>query len=118
MFINQFAQAGWTGLLVTGLNLIPVGQFDGGRVAQVLFGQTVLKQIFWPIIISMLVMGALLSTPTWFVWAALLYFFGQRHDQPLDEVTELDETRRRWAIFTMILFLLVFTPIPLQEITP
>lgn len=118
VFINQFAWAGWTGLLVTGLNLIPVGQLDGGRVAQVLFGEGVLRQLYWPIIISMLVMGALLMTPTWFVWAGLLYFFGNRYDEPLDEVTTLDSKRRALAIFTMVLFLLVFTPIPLQTITP
>ncbi len=114
--LNQVAWAGWVGLLVTALNLSPVGQFDGGRVAQVLVGTRVLKQLFWPILLAMIALGFLAATPTWFVWAALLFFFGNRQEQPLDEITTLDPTRRALAIFTMVLFFLLFVPIPLQQI--
>lgn len=113
--LNQVAWAGWVGLLVTALNLIPVGQMDGGRVAQVLFGTKFLKQIFWPIIIAMLALGLLSATPTWYVWAAMLYFFGRRYEQPLDEISTLDSRRRALAIFTIIMFFLLFVPIPLQQ---
>ncbi|MDJ0755554.1 MAG: site-2 protease family protein [Ardenticatenaceae bacterium] len=116
--LSQVAWAGWTGFLVTGLNLLPVGQLDGGRVSQVLFGQSFLKQIYWPILIAMIALGFFAGTATWFVWAALLYFFGNRYETPLDETLPLDGRRRALAILTMVIFVLVFVPVPLTIVNP
>jgi membrane-associated protease RseP (regulator of RpoE activity) len=115
--LNDIAWAGWVGLLVTGLNLIPMGQLDGGHTAYVLFGQRA-KQFFWPILIGLLGLALLTNTTTWLVWIVLLYFLGRTHAEPLDDVTDLDPRRRAVAVFTLILFLLVFVPIPLQVIPP
>lgn len=116
--LSQVAWAGWTGFLVTGLNLLPVGQLDGGRVTQVLFGQEVLRQLYWPILLALVALGLFSGTSMWFIWVALLYFFGRRYETPLDETLPLDEKRRWLAILTMIIFLLVFVPVPLTIITP
>ena len=118
VFLNQFAWAGWTGLLVTGLNLIPSGQLDGGRVLQVLVGEDFLRQTHLPIIFSLILLGAVFATPMWFIWAGMLYFFGDRYDRPLDQITKIDPTRRALAIFTMVIFFFVFMPIPLQTVFP
>ena len=118
VFLNQFAWAGWTGLLVTGLNLIPAGQLDGGRVLQVLLGEDFLRQTHQPIILALIFMGAVFSTPIWYVWAGMLFFFGNQYDEPLDQVTKIDPARKALAIFVMVIFFLVFIPIPLQTITP
>lgn len=115
--LNQIAWAGWVGLLVTSLNLIPVGQLDGGHITYVLFGQKA-KQFFWPVIISLGVLALLTQTLTWVIWIVLLYFLGRVHAEPLDDVTELDPRRRMIAIFTFVLFFLLFVPIPLQFIIP
>ena len=115
--LNQMAWAAWVGLLVTSLNLIPLGQLDGGHVASVLFGEKA-KQLFWPVIISMVALVALTQTTTWVLWIFILFFLGRTYAQPLDQVTELDPRRRLIAIVTLALFVLVFVPVPLQFVTP
>lgn len=120
VFLNQVAWAGWVGLLVTGLNLIPVGQLDGGHIAYVLFGKRA-RMLFGPVIIAL---GAIslysyfqgAPASTWLIWIVLLFLLGRHYAQPLDDVTPLDPTRRAIAIFTLILFFLVFVPIPLMQV--
>lgn len=122
VFLNQVAWAGWVGLLVTGLNLIPVGQLDGGHIAYVLFGKRA-RMLFGPVIIAL---GAIslysyfqgAPASTWLIWIVLLFVLGRHYAQPLDDVTPLDPTRRAIAIFTLILFFLVFVPIPLMQVLP
>lgn len=115
--LNQFAWAGWVGLLVTGLNLIPVGQLDGGHVAYVLFGKKA-RQLFWPVVLSLILLVIITGTFMWVIWVLLLTFFGRVHAEPLDDVTPLDSRRRLIAIFTLALFILVFIPIPFQIVLP
>lgn len=110
VMLNDVAWAGWAGLLVTALNLIPAGQLDGGHLSYVLFGQRVRK--FRPVILgSLLILGIFWSG--WWLWAAMILFLGQHHAEPLDQITPLDANRRAIAIFGLIVFLLVFIPVPL-----
>ncbi|HSM58769.1 MAG TPA: site-2 protease family protein [Candidatus Sulfomarinibacteraceae bacterium] len=115
--LNQVAWAGWVGLFVTGLNLIPVGQLDGGHVSYVLFGKSA-RRFFWPAIGMLVGLALFTGTSTWWLWVLLLFFFGRAYAQPLDDVTPLDPRRRLVAIFTLLLFFLVFVPMPLQIVTP
>lgn len=115
--LNQVAWAAWVGLLVTSLNLIPLGQLDGGHVASVLFGDKA-KQLFWPIILSLAALVILTQTTTWILWIFILFFLGRTYAEPLDQVTELDPRRRLIAILTLALFFLVFVPVPLQFVAP
>lgn len=115
--LNQVAWAGWVGLLVTSLNLIPVGQLDGGHVSYVLFGKYA-KYFFWPVIVILGALVILTGTLTWVLWIGLLLLFGRRYAVPLDDVTPLDPRRRTLAIITMLLFFLVFIPLPLQIVNP
>ncbi len=113
--LNQVAWAGWVGLFVTGLNLIPVGQLDGGHIAYVLFGRRA-RQLFWPAVGVLVLLGVVTGTSAWWLWIVLLFFFGRYYAQPLDDVTRLDPRRRALAWFTLLLFLVVFVPVPLQII--
>jgi membrane-associated protease RseP (regulator of RpoE activity) len=106
------AWAGWAGLLVTALNLIPVGQLDGGHTLYVLFGEKA-RRVFPVIVIGLGLLG--LVWAGWWLWVMLIFFFGQRHAEPLDQITKLDSRRRAVAIFVLILFFLLFTPIPLTQ---
>ena len=115
VFLGALAWAGWTGLFITGLNLLPVGQLDGGHVSFVLFGSRA-RYFFWPVIIGLVAISILSFTFTWFLWVALLFVFGRRYAEPLDGITELDPKRKALAIFTFLLFFLVFVPNPLQPI--
>lgn len=111
--LNMVAWAGWVGLLVTALNLIPVSPLDGGRVLQVIQGEEFMRAIYWPILAGLVAMGVILQANVWLVWAIMLYMFGNRYETPLDTVTPLDERRKFLAWFTFVLFLLLFVPAPL-----
>ena len=112
VMIHSVALAGWAGLLVTALNLLPVGQLDGGHIMYSLLGQR--ARIFtWPIIVLLVVMGLFLW-PGWFLWAGLLFLFGRQHPDPLDDVTRLGTLQKILAALVLVIFLLVFTPVPLQ----
>jgi membrane-associated protease RseP (regulator of RpoE activity) len=116
VMLNKVAWAGWIGLFITGLNLIPAGQLDGGHAFYVLFGQKRARQIF-PFILVVLV-GLGFFWPTWFLWAALIFFFGRIYAEPLDQITELDTKRKVLATLVLVIFVLVFMPIPLSGVLP
>ncbi|MEI7845210.1 MAG: site-2 protease family protein [Chloroflexota bacterium] len=110
VFISPLAMAGWAGLLVTSLNLIPAGQLDGGHVMYVLFGKN-LKYALPIILVLMGILGFFWNG--WWLWVVLLLFMGRRAADPLDQITELDPTRRALAYFMILVFILVFIPVPL-----
>ena len=109
--IHAVALAGWAGLLVTALNLLPVGQLDGGHVMYSLLGQRA-RRFTWPVIILLVLMGFLLWQG-WLLWAALIFLFGRQHPDPLDNVTRLGTAQKLLAVLVIVIFLLVFTPVPL-----
>lgn len=114
VLINQFAQAGWTGLFVTALNLVPVGQLDGGHIIYTLIGRRA-QQLFWPAIIVLSILTFTVNS-AWFLWTLLLFFFGRVHAVPLDDVTPLGMRRRMLAILALIIFVLIFIPNPIEFI--
>lgn len=115
VFISPVALAGWAGLLVTAFNLLPVGQLDGGHVLYSLVGGRA-KLLTWPIIGLLVVLG-LVFWRGWLLWAGLIFFFGQSHPDPLDDVTRLDTPRVIIAVVVLLIFLLTFTPTPFQVFT-
>jgi membrane-associated protease RseP (regulator of RpoE activity) len=116
VFLSQVAWAGWVGLLVTGLNLIPVGQLDGGHIAYALFGKRA-RLFYWPVIITLIALVIFTKTYMWGLWVVLLFFLGRYHAEPLDDITPLDGRRQVLAFASLALFLLVFVPIPLRIVT-
>ena len=109
--LNQMAYAGWCGLLVTGINLMPVGQLDGGHSAFVLFGKKA-KWLYWPVILSLIAISLILQTTIWLVWTVLLFFVGRVRAEPLDDVSGAGPTRRVLAVVMLVLFFLTFVPVP------
>lgn len=109
VFIHNVAFAGWAGILVTALNLIPAGTLDGGHVIYSLFGEKAKKA--FPYIVALLV-GLGFAWSGWWLWAALLFWLGRVNAQPMDQITELDPTRKTIAYAMIIVFILVFTPVP------
>lgn len=112
---NQILWAGWTGLLVTAINLIPVGQLDGGHVLYSLLGERA-RILFIPLMIGLGVLSLIYSG--WLLWLFLLLMLGRIYATPLDTITQLDRRRRIIAIVALVVFVLVFIPIPLQEFIP
>ncbi|MBN1964088.1 MAG: site-2 protease family protein [Anaerolineae bacterium] len=116
VWMNQLVQAGWTGLFITGLNLIPVGQLDGGHVAYTLLGDRA-RLLYLPIVGGLAVLAILVSE-AWYLWVFLLLFFGRVYATPLDMVTPLDRRRQVIAVVALIVLILVFVPNPLQIVVP
>ncbi len=116
VFINQMAFAGWLGLLVTALNLIPVGQLDGGHVLYSLFGERA-RLSFYPVLALLVGLAVLTPQTIWVVWAILLFLLGRIYAPPLDDITPIGGWRRGIAIFTLVIFVLVFVPRPISIVT-
>ena len=113
VFIHPVAFAGWAGILVTALNLIPVGTLDGGHIIYALLGEKARKA--FPFIIALLIVLGI-SWSTWWLWAALLFWLGRVNAQPLDQITTLDPARRLIAYTMIIIFVLVFMPVPFMTL--
>lgn len=111
VFINQLAQAGWTGLFITALNLIPLGQLDGGHVLYSLFGNRA-RKLYWPMLGLFAILAMINSA--WILWTVLLFFFGRMHAKPLEDITPLDSRRRLIGYLALIILVLTFTPNPIQ----
>lgn len=121
--LHPVAFAGWLGLFVTALNLLPVGQLDGGHVTYALFGR-------WHRLISLLAVAAcvlMVAVPWvvgwpywagWIVWAVLLLFLGLGHPLALDQHTALDPARRLGAWLSIGLFAVTFIPVPIWFTPP
>jgi membrane-associated protease RseP (regulator of RpoE activity) len=108
--IHPIAWAGWAGLLVTSINLLPAGQLDGGHLIYSLFGDKI--QRIRPVILIILVLLGFMWSG-WWLWAFLILFLGRMRAQPLDEITELNPGRKILARFGLVIMILVFTPVPL-----
>jgi membrane-associated protease RseP (regulator of RpoE activity) len=110
VFIHPVAFAGWAGLFVTALNLIPAGTLDGGHITYGLFGLNV-RKVFPFIIAGLALLGVFWNG--WFLWAVLLLWLGRVYAEPLDQITELDPHRRVLGWIAILIFILVFTPVPM-----
>jgi len=110
---HPMADAAWVGCFVTALNLVPVGQLDGGRIAYALSARRhrMLGVVTWVVLLTL---GALTGSVNWFVWAALLLFLvGFDHSPPLDDLTPLTPARQGLGIVCLALVILLLPPIPI-----
>lgn len=111
VILDPVAWAGWGGILITALNLIPAGQLDGGHVMYTLFGHKTARRAL-PVIMAVLILLGFVWRG-WWLWAALIFLLGRVYAEPLDTITPLDGKRKALAILALIIFLLVFTPVPM-----
>ncbi|QRN83202.1 site-2 protease family protein [Chloroflexota bacterium] len=111
VIIHPVAWAGWAGLFVTAMNLIPAGQLDGGHILYVLFGKKVAQWIYPVIIGSLVALGFFWNG--WWLWAGLIFLFGRRYAEPLDQITKIDRKRKWLGVLALIVFFLTFIPVPL-----
>jgi membrane-associated protease RseP (regulator of RpoE activity) len=112
IIMHPVAFAGWIGLLVTALNLFPVGQLDGGHVAYALFPEHH-RRISLTCLLLLVVCG-LMFWQGWLIWALVLYFLGFRHPPPHHYWVPLDGRRRLLGFVTILVFVLTFTPSPFR----
>jgi membrane-associated protease RseP (regulator of RpoE activity) len=117
--LHPIAFAAWFGMLATMLNLFPIGQLDGGHISYAVLGRR-------SSIVTMVMIGCALVLTwlsiSWLVWTVLmivmLRLFGRHHPRTIDEEVPLDTPRKWLALFALLMFILCFTPTPVQQLTP
>ena len=109
VLLSPIAFAGWIGLLITAINLIPAGQLDGGHISYSVFGNRHVAIARFTVVL-MIVAGFFWFG--WFIWAILIAFLGVRHPPPLDEETPLSKRRKIGAILAGLMLILTFVPVP------
>jgi membrane-associated protease RseP (regulator of RpoE activity) len=113
--LHPTALAAWFGLFVTAMNLLPIGQLDGGHVIYALFGPRWAKAISITVF-ALLIPCGLLFWPGWFVFALLTFFLGLRHPPPLNTYAPLTKTGYILGWCAIALFVLSFIPVPISMV--
>jgi len=109
--LHPMAMAAWAGLLATAINLLPIGQSDGGHILYAVFGER------WHRILSISLIGTLIVLgffyAAWWIWAVLMFFFGRRHPLVYDQ-TPLTTRRLIVSAIATILFVLSISIVPVR----
>ena len=112
MDLHPFALAAWVGLLATALNLLPLGQLDGGHILYAASSRLQRRSVFF--LWGALALAGLFLWPGWILWCVVVLIVGLRHPRLIDEGEPLDPKRRLVAFACLVLFLLSFMPIPVS----
>lgn len=111
VFLHPVALAGWIGFFVTSINLLPIGQLDGGHIAYALLGER-------HVLISRVLAGVMAALGLfvwegWIVWSVLLFILGLKHPPIIYPFVPLDPVRRKIGWISLVIFILTFTPVPI-----
>ena len=109
--LSPLAFAGWLGLLVTALNLLPIGQLDGGHIATAMFGYRASRNIS-TLAMAALFFLAIFVWPTLLVWAIVVFFLAGRESPPLDDYTPLMPEQQWLGYAAFAILLLILLPLP------
>jgi len=111
--LHPLAYAGWLGLFFTALNLLPMGQLDGGHVVYAMFGQKhvwIARGVF----LTLLVLGYFWLG--WYVWAAMVLLMGLKHPPVIYEEEPLSPLHRKIGYASLFIFIFTFVPVPIDFI--
>ncbi len=112
VLLHPVAFAGWIGFFVTSINLIPVGQLDGGHIAYALFGE---KHVYLSkMLVPLMFFLGLFLWAGWAIWAILMLILGLRHPPILYSEVPLDGKRRFIGWLAFGIFILTFIPVPFK----
>jgi len=105
--LNLIAFAGWVGLLITSINLLPAGQLDGGHIFRAFLG---VKQKYagWVAVFIMIFTG------WWFFALIIVFLMGMLHPPPLNDASELDMRRKALFFVAVVILIICFIPYPIQ----
>ena len=105
--------AGWVGIFVTAMNLLPAGQLDGGHVARALLGDRARYASYAAVLLMFFLSFAY---PGWAIIALFIVLLGLRHPPPLNDLVPLDGRRLAVGLVTSIVLVASFVPVPISEI--
>ena len=113
LLLHPVGRAAWVGLFATALNLLPVGQLDGGHIVRSLSPRAH-RWMSLLLPLALLVYGSILFSRVWMLWAVILFGLQFFRVTPVNDPTPLDPNRRFGAFLASVVFLLCFMPIPVQ----
>jgi membrane-associated protease RseP (regulator of RpoE activity) len=108
--LHPVAFAGWIGLFVTSLNLLPIGQLDGGHIAFALLGK--LHRVVSTALVATLAVLGFFLWGGWTIWALLMLILGLKHPPVMYWETHLDPKRKLVGWLALVIFVLTFIPMP------
>jgi membrane-associated protease RseP (regulator of RpoE activity) len=112
LLIHPLGFAGWVGLFVTALNLLPIGQLDGGHIVYAALGK---KSVYFSkVLVVALAVLSIFFNVGWLTLVVLLLIFGIKHPDPMDPWTPLDRKRRVLSVIMLFVFVLSFVPAPME----
>jgi len=109
IYLHPIARGAWVGMFATALNLLPVGQLDGGHIVYALLGRSH-KWITQGFLLILLPLGTFWSG--WWFWAALLFFLARRHP-PVYDQSEIGTPRIKLGVVALVVFILCFSLAPI-----
>ena len=112
VFLHPLAYAGWVGLFVTALNMLPFGQLDGGHIIYALLGKR--SEYLWFVMMPVLILLTALFYHHYLLLLILIFMFGLKHPPPIDNHTPIGKNRILLGIFAVIIFFLSFTLEPIK----
>jgi membrane-associated protease RseP (regulator of RpoE activity) len=113
--LHPMAFAGWAGLFVTALNLLPIGQLDGGHILYSIFGYR--SEPIYKFAMAAFIIVCAIWYPGWMLLIILLLWVGYRHPAPENDFIPLDRKRKALGYVTFVIFLISFIPIPFHILT-
>jgi Zn-dependent protease len=115
MALHPTAFAAWVGFLVTAINLLPVGQLDGGHVARGVLGDKA-KYLGYATFLFLAFMVVFYDG--WFLFAMLVFLLGLKHPAPLNDVTKIDKRSIVLGVAGLVVLAMTFVPQPIVTISP
>lgn len=109
--LHPIARAAWVGMLATALNLLPIGQLDGGHILYSFAGRYH-KSLSLMFVVALVPIGLFYSY-SWLVWAAVLFILGMRHPS-IQDPAELGSGRGKLGVLALLIFVLSFTLAPVR----
>jgi len=111
--LHPTAIAGWIGVFVTALNLLPIGQLDGGHIVRGIFGESA-KYISMGFIAILFILSFVTHFYSYTLFIFFIFFFGLIHPPPLDDISPLKKRQRLVALTALALFVISFHPAPIS----
>lgn len=111
ILLNPIAFAGWIGFFITSLNLLPIGQLDGGHIVYAVWSKA--HKIISVLMIAILIVFGIFTWPGWLIWAILATILGIKHPPLINGEAALDRRRKIIGWLSLAVFVLTFIPLPI-----
>jgi len=112
LLLHPVAFAAWIGGFVTAMNLIPIGQLDGGHILYAL-APKLYRKLSLPLIMGLMLMGYI-GWEGWMFWGFLLLILGRHHPPVIDEEEKLPASKKIIGLIALFIFIITFIPVPFK----